>query len=172
MNDPATPTPPPPQGEYPQQLGYVRIDDAPGVNDVSHLNTLAICHYVWGGLIMLFSSFGIIYIILGVTTMNDPSLFAPASTTPTSRPPPSTFLSTFFIVFGSAMLLIGWIVGILSIFSGRSLQKQVRRTFSFVIAGVNCIFFPLGTTLAVFTFIVLSRAGVKGMYRRSPLRPI
>jgi len=129
--------------------------------DRAHLKALAICHYVWGGLVMLFSCMGIIYIVLGVMMLNDPSFMQnPRS----NQPPPPRELGWLFVVMGSAAMLFGWTLGILTIISGRSMQKQRRRIFSLVIAGVNCISFPLGTTLGVFTFIVLCRDSVKRMY--------
>ncbi len=44
------------------------------------------------------------------------------------------------------------------------MRKRKHRIFSFVVAGVNCLQFPFGTALGIFTFIVLSRVGVKMDY--------
>jgi hypothetical protein len=44
------------------------------------------------------------------------------------------------------------------------LRERKNRTFSFVVACVNCIHVPLGTVLGVFTIVVLSRESVKRLY--------
>ena len=43
-------------------------------------------------------------------------------------------------------------------------RPRRARTFSLVMAGVNCLSVPLGTTLGVFTFIVLLRESVAAQY--------
>ena len=139
--------------------------------DLGHLRTLAICHYVYGGLTMLASCFAIIYIVLGVAALNDPSMFAPPPRPgfPAANPPPGPppdFFGWFFIGCGSAGLALGWLDGILTILSGRGLARQRGRTFSLVVAGLNCLYVPLGTILGVFTFIVLMRPGVQALYQQ------
>lgn len=137
--------------------------------DVGHLKTLAICHYVWGGLTILMSCVAIIYIVLGVAALNDPTMFAP----PPGRPavgqpgaPPADFIGWFFIGCGSAGLLLGGAAGLLTIMAGRGLAQQRWRTFTLVMAGLNCLHAPLGTILGVFTFIILMRPGVQALYRQ------
>jgi hypothetical protein len=36
-----------------------------------------------------------------------------------------------------------------------------------VIAGINCLSFPFGTALGIFTLIVLSRESVQALYKSS-----
>ncbi len=69
-----------------------------------------------------------------------------------------------FIGIGSCGVTWGWVTGILTIISGRRIAKQRSRVFSLVMAGVNCLSIPIGTTLGVFTFIVLLRPSVQAMY--------
>jgi hypothetical protein len=38
-----------------------------------------------------------------------------------------------------------------------------------IMAGVNCAWFPFGTVLGVFTFIVLLRTSVRAMYEIPPV---
>ena len=137
--------------------------------DLGHLKTLAIVHYVWGGLTMVMSCFAIIYIVLGVAALSDPSMFAPPPrpgfpTVNQQQQPPPEFIGYFFIGCGSAGLALGWLDGILTILSGRGLARQRGRTFSLVVAGINCLSVPLGTILGVFTFIVLMRPSVQAIY--------
>ena len=49
-------------------------------------------------------------------------------------------------------------------FSGLGLLKHKWRTVSYIGAGLSCMAMPLGTALAVFTFIVLERPGVRALY--------
>lgn len=138
--------------------------------DRSHLKTLAICHYVWGGLEILFSSLGIIYVVLGVVFVNDPGAFGPPPGArpgqPAPQPPPPEFVGWMFVAMGSCFVVLGWTTGILTILSGRGIARRRGRTFSIVMAGLNCISFPIGTTLGVFTLIVLLRPSVIALYAR------
>jgi hypothetical protein len=60
-----------------------------------------------------------------------------------------------FFYFGFGIYFIT--KAILNFMSARYLGQRRKRTFSIVTAGLNCISFPLGTALGVFTIIVLSR---------------
>ena len=52
----------------------------------------------------------------------------------------------------------------LTIYSGKLLKKQQKHTFSFVVACIFCVFFPIGTVLGVFTIIALQEKDVKALY--------
>jgi hypothetical protein len=126
--------------------------------DITNLKTLAICHWVWGGMIALFSCFAIIYIIMGVVFLN-----TTFPTNPGQTPPPPWF-GWIFVGIGSVALLVGWTVGGLNIWSGFLMRRRRGWTLSIVTAALNCLSIPIGTTLAIFTFIVLTRSSVKAMY--------
>jgi hypothetical protein len=66
----------------------------------------------------------------------------------------------FYAIFG------GWYVasGILNVISGMFLLGRKNRTFSLIVAGLNCVHIPLGTILGVFTIIVLIRDSVRSLY--------
>jgi hypothetical protein len=128
--------------------------------DESHLNALAISHYVVGGLAALFACFPLIHLgvglafILGVEGMVDEQ----------GQPPPDWFGWIFFLM-GLAAFLIGQAVAVSIILSGRFLKQRRRYMFSFVVACVACLFMPVGTILGIFTIIVLSRQSVKELYQ-------
>ena len=138
--------------------------------DLGHLKTLAICHYVWGGLTILMSCLAIFYIVLGVIALNDPSMFNPPAGSPAAAAnqpqPPPEFFGWFFIGCGSVGLLLGWVTGTLTILAGRGLATQRRRTLSLVMAGLNCLSVPFGTLLGVFTFVILLRPSVQALYQQ------
>ena len=59
-----------------------------------------------------------------------------------------------------------WFVAsaILNVISGVCLRARKGRTFSLVVAGINCLHIPLGTVLGVFTIVVLVRDSVREQY--------
>jgi hypothetical protein len=80
-----------------------------------------------------------------------------------AMPPPREFLAMFrwfYVAFGV------WFVasGILNVLSGIFLGRRKFRTFSLIVAVINCIHVPLGTVLGVFTIIVLLRPSVREIY--------
>jgi hypothetical protein len=170
--------------------------------DDGHLKAIAICHYVWGALILLLSCFAIIYIVMGMmivngnwppgsVAVNTGPMNVPITTMPTLTPmngapaipapinpvvvnqvPANPGVNALprpmgymFVCMGSGGLFLGWLIGILTILSGRAITRRKWRMFSLVMAGINCASFPLGTLLGVFTFIVLLRSSVRALYR-------
>jgi hypothetical protein len=155
----------------------------PSASDASQLQLLSILYYVWGALVMLLSSIFIIHIVLGILMINNAAFFKPSTAFPSSAtpfpggtasaPPFATFSANnappiwfgyFMAVMGCCAVLIGWTFGILNILSGRRIAQRRSRVFTMVIAAINCISFPLGTALGVFTIIVLSKDSVKAVY--------
>jgi len=131
--------------------------------DESHLNALAIAHYVVGGLGVLFACFPLIHVIFGVSILSG---VGEMSATLNGKPVESApqFVGWVFFAVGFVFFLIGQSVSILLILSGRFLQRRRNYNFSFVLACIACIAFPVGTVLGIFTIIVLSRSPVKTMY--------
>jgi hypothetical protein len=50
------------------------------------------------------------------------------------------------------------------IIAGRKLKSRKSRTFCMVIAGIECMFIPFGTVLAVFTLIALNKESIKEIF--------
>jgi hypothetical protein len=154
---------------------------SPSSNDLSHLKTLSICHYVLGGLAMLFSSIFIVHVVLGIWLANGGPTNATWSTPtnsatvnvssfgPQQKPP--AIAGYAIAAMGGCAVLFGWAFGILTIVSGRRIAQHRSRIFSMVVAGINCIWFPLGTLLGIFTIIVLARDSVSKLYDADALRP-
>jgi len=65
------------------------------------------------------------------------------------------------------------LAGFTNLISGFFILQRRGRLFSLIVAGFNCLCFPFGTVLGVFTFIVLLRESVAEAYaaRSAPPPP-
>lgn len=121
---------------------------------------LAIGHYVVAGLGAVFACLPIFHLIFGIVMVANPAVF-----TDKSGGPSPAFVGYLFMGLGAFFVLLGWTCASLTLYSGRSIAKRRRWTFSFVWACLLCTFTPFGTVLGVFTIIVLNRESVKRLYR-------
>jgi len=128
-------------------------------HDSEHLRLLAIFHYVVSGLAVLFSFFPLLY-----SAMGGFMLYAAHHPGPHNQEPPPAIVGWIFIVFGALFFLAGLAMAICILIAGRSLARQRRYWFAFVMACIECLFMPFGTILGVFTIIVLSRESVKALF--------
>jgi hypothetical protein len=128
-------------------------------HDEEHLRLLSIFHYVVGGLAALFSFFPLLYAAFG-------GFMLYASTHPQMQQgePPPAFLGWIFIGLGCFFFLLGEALATCIILAGRFIARYRRYWFVFVTACVQCLFFPFGIILGVFTIIVLSRTSVKRLF--------
>lgn len=147
---------PPPLELSTTQLAYAT--PAADAQDIQHLKLLSIFHFVVGGLAMLFGTFPLIHVVMGVLILSGKFMGPP------NGPPNPAFLGWIFIAIGSTFILIGWTMGLLTIYAGLQLRQQRRRMFCVVIAAILCAFLPLGTVLGIFTLIVLYRPSVQALY--------
>lgn len=127
--------------------------------DADHLNLLSIFHFVGAGLAVL----GILFLLAHYTMLH--FVFANPKMWENQKggPPPVEFFAAFkwfYVVFGFWFFCSG----VLNIMSGLFLRARKCRTFSVVVASLNCLHMPLGTTLGVFTIIVLMRDSVRELY--------
>jgi hypothetical protein len=133
--------------------------------DEDHLNLLGIFHFVGAGLALL----GILFLLAHFMVMHfifmNPELWKDQK----GGPPPAAFFGIFIIFYiaGGAFLLA---CGILNLMSGLFLRERKNRIFSMVVAGINCLHFPLGILLGVFTIIVLCRESVRRLYEEAASR--
>jgi hypothetical protein len=133
--------------------------------DEDHLNLLAIFHFVVAAMTLL----GILFLFAHYTAMHfiftNPDIWKDQK----DGPPPEAIFSIFivFYIIGGAFMLL---IGVLNVVSGFFLRERKNRTFSLVVAGINCLQFPFGTILGVFTFVVLFKDSVRIIYERAGLR--
>lgn len=127
--------------------------------DADHLNLLSIFHFVGAGLALL----GILG-LLGHYTLLHAVFSLPQVGANQKQPlPPAEFFAIFKWLY---LVLAAWFLasGVLNVISGLCLRARKHRTFSLVVAGINCLHLPLGTVLGVFTIVVLMRDSVRESY--------
>lgn len=127
--------------------------------DESHLSLLSAFHFVGAGLALFALLFLLLHGAIMSTVFNNPKIWEGQKGTP---PPVEIFavLKWFYVVGGL------WFIasGVLNVISGVFLRTRKHRTFSMVVAGLNCLHMPLGTILGVFTLVVLVRDSVAELY--------
>ncbi len=127
-------------------------------DDIEHLRLLSIFHYVVGGMALLFACFPLIHLTIGSIF-----IFAAAHAHAPEKAPPE-IVGWILFFFGLAFFVLGVAVGLALLCSGRFLARRKHYQFSLVIACIECLFFPFGTVLGVFTLVILSRESVKTLY--------
>ncbi len=124
-------------------------------NDEQHLKVLSIFHYVAGGITALFALLPSFHVLMGLFM-----LFAPSD----SGDAFARMMGLLFILFGGVFILGGWALAACMIAVGRLLALRRRYTFCLIVAGVECIFMPIGTALGIFSLIVLLRPSVQKLF--------
>lgn len=138
------------------------------LEDESHLHLLSVFHFVMGGLYTLGIGFVAMHFLMMRMIMAMPQT-VPTPTTPglpATAPPPvmPTEFMTIMIVFYVVAAVVIATLATGNILAGVWIRKRIQHSLTFVVAAINCAFFPFGTVLGVFTIIVLSRATVKMTY--------
>jgi hypothetical protein len=132
--------------------------------DEQHLRWLSIAHYVLGALYGLFNL--LIFVFIGLM------VWMPAYTRAVPRRgspelPPQMFMGIMATFLAFTLL---WSLALVAciFLTGRYLAKRKHYVFCFVVAALNCMWFPVGTVVGVFTIIVLSRPSVKAVFSPGP----
>lgn len=138
------------------------------LEDESHLHLLSVFHFVMGGLYTLGVGFVALHFLIMRMVMSMPQTARATPPTGVSAPPPPPVMPAeimnimlVFYIF-AALIIASLATG--NILAGVWLRKRIQHTLTFVVAAINCAFFPFGTVLGVFTIIVLQRQTVKMTY--------
>jgi hypothetical protein len=128
--------------------------------DADHLRLLSIFHFIGAGLALLGLGFLGVHYLFMHAFLDNPDMWRNQRG---AVPPPREFFAMFkwfYVMFGV------WLVAsfILNLLSGAFISRRENRTFSLVVAFINCIHIPFGTVLGVFTIIVLLRPSVREAY--------
>jgi len=128
----------------------------PRNDDEQHLRLLAIFHYVVAAIAALLALLPLLYLVVGWFVLHAPP--------PKQGEPPPAIVGWVFVGFGLAAFLIGQFFAACVFAAGRCIRSRKAYWFVFVIACLQCGFFPFGTALGVFTIVVLSRRSIKEMF--------
>jgi len=133
------------------------------VIDAEHLRLLAIFHFVAAGLSLIGVLFSLLYLVLFEVLLANPEVFAQSQQQQQQGPPPEQVMMFFrgFLVTFVIWFLVSAVGNLLS---GMFMRTRRHRAFSMIVAGINCLHIPIGTTLGVFTFVVLGRDSVRKLY--------
>jgi hypothetical protein len=115
---------------------------------------LAIFHFLYAG----FALVGIGFLFLHHHLMS--TMFTADNWAKHPNPPPEGMLDMFvwfYVIFG-ALMLLGLVLNLLV---AVSLRQRRRWMLCAVVSGLNCLHVPVGTTLGVFTLVVLNRDDVR-----------
>jgi hypothetical protein len=134
------------------------ISDDQRRRDGEHVQLLSIFHFVVGGLSAAAIAFLCLHFLFFYFVFMNPEMWQGQK-----ELPPREFFHVFiwFYVFMGVMFAAGAVVNVLS---GLFMQRRTHRTFSLVVAGLDCLQMPFGTILGVFTIVVLTRDSVRASY--------
>lgn len=130
--------------------------------DSEHLRLLRIGHYVGAGL----GAAGLAFLALHYLLMR--TVLSAASEEAVSRGsdfPPDRIFGTMLPWLYGVFALLMLTSAVLNLISAACIARRRARTFSMVVAGLNCMHAPLGTALGVLTILVLARESVRQSYR-------
>jgi uncharacterized protein YggT (Ycf19 family) len=91
-------------------------------------------------------------------------LYAAYHPGPNNQQQPPAVLGWIFAMLCALFFFTGLVIAICILIAGRSLARQRRYWFAFIVACIERLFIPFGTILGVFTIIVLSREPVKALF--------
>jgi hypothetical protein len=131
--------------------------------DTDHLRLLAIFHFVVAALSLVGLGFIFLHSFVMHTLVQNSEVWKNQK----GGPPPEEFFLIFkwFYAFAGIMVVS---FGIANLISGLFIRRKINRTFSLVVAAFDCLCFPFGTVLGVFTLVVLLRESVQEAYAAKP----
>lgn len=132
--------------------------------DKDHLTILAIMHYVFSALFLLGAFFPLIYMVIGIVILN-----GGMEQEGRNGPPPE--VGWVLIGFSIFVMLFSLTLTFCIALAGRKLQTRRNHLFCLIIAGIECLFMPMGTLLGIFTILVLLRPSVKELFGVGSTQP-
>lgn len=133
----------------------------PRNEDEYHLDLLGLFHWILAGLVALAGLFPIFHVVFG--------LIAIVASLVGETPEPEArglgvLMGVLFMVIGVAIMITLWAIACCLYLSGSYLKAHKNHTFCMVMSVIICFSFPLGTTLGVFTIVVLVRPSVRKLF--------
>ena len=151
-------SPPPPPSSLPPPMPY-QSQQVSSDLEQSNLQTLSIFYFIVAGLQALIGLVPLIYVGFGILVGFVGA--AGANKGGGGGAGGIMALGGMMACFGFFLSAMFWTFAFLNFTVGRSLRARKRLTLCYVMAALICLHAPLGTVLGVFTFVVLSKPGVK-----------
>ncbi|PQO39213.1 hypothetical protein C5Y96_04980 [Blastopirellula marina] len=135
--------------------------NTPGSEDAYHLDLLGTFHWVLAGICAVAGFFPILHVVFGFIAIA--ASIAGATPEPEARGM-GVLVGVLFIMVGTAIIITFWVIAFCLYLSGSYLKAHKNHMFCLVMSVIMCVSFPLGTTLGVFSIIVLVRPSVKRLF--------
>lgn len=131
--------------------------------DEGHLDALKICYYVSAGL----GGLGLLFLFCHFLVFS--TFFGSEALTKSAKLEDVALLEMMMTGMGwfyGVMALLIIVIIILDILCARAIAERRNMVLIQVVAGITCLSIPLGTTLGVFTFVILARPSVRNFFER------
>ena len=126
------------------------------IRDEEQLRLLVTFHSVVAALHAVFGVMSLLNVSFGLQLLRADGPFGTDSELPLQE-----MVAQIAIVGGLVYFVGSLALAVLTFMAGRRLRARRSRPFVLVVAGVNCISFPFGTVLGIFTLVVLNRESVR-----------
>ena len=139
--------------------------------DKRHIGLLSVFHFIVGGGRLLISMIYLLLILRLEMNKFDALAVQPGSEQVPSASmtqDPQNFLWLIGVVILFVFLTFFW--SLLTIYVGWRMRKYKSRPLTLMNAVINCLFFPIGTVLGIFTLTILFRDSVKSLYSRETVQ--
>lgn len=126
--------------------------------DEFHLHLLSIFHYVVAGLSAISGCLPLLYVFMGT--------FVVAAGVATNRVEGAVpmLMGGGMMMFGLVLFVVFEAIAVGQLLNAWYLQTHRHHTYCMVVAVINCLSFPLGTVLGIFTILVLVRPKVRKLF--------
>jgi hypothetical protein len=148
------------------------LEEPANAEDAEHLSALSIGHFIMSGLALLGAVPMLVYGVAGTKLMEElgsdlsmamGDIPGQAGTDPFGGSPDAMLQSLGTLV--TTMIVAGVLLALVSavhlLVVGVAIRQRRWWTFCYLTGWGECLMFPFGTILGVFTIIVLSRPSVK-----------
>ena len=134
------------------------------IRDEEHLKLLVIFNIIYGVLKTIFTLLLSLYMFFVYILLRDPKFYSEYHNMENANLPNAEIMNIIMIIV-TAIVVLGFLIGIATLISAQLMKRRKFRGFSIAVACLNCISFPFGTLLGIFTLIVLFRDSVKKLYQ-------
>ena len=151
------------------------MEERPNAEDVEHLSALSIGHFILAGVALLGAVPTLVYGLAGAKLMDEfGSDLSMAMGDIPGQPGADTFggspdamlqdLSTLVNTLIVAAVVLAGVSAVHLFVVGWQIRQRRWWTFCYLTGWGECLMFPFGTILGIFTILVLSRPSVKRLF--------